>query len=81
LRPSFYRRERNPVARYIFTKLGIPRGIIIFKATLLALLAPAIGFYAGHEVLTVSIVMLVADILFLLVVIHNYRVWRRINAY
>lgn len=81
MKPCFFYRERNPVARFIFKKLGIPRGIIIFKALLLAMLAPAIGFYAAYETLTLSIVLLVADLLFLYVVIHNYRVWRRLQNY
>ncbi|HNT52625.1 MAG TPA: DUF5658 family protein, partial [Candidatus Syntrophosphaera sp.] len=38
LRPNRYHRERNPVARWVFRKLGLPRGIVIFKFVLLLIL-------------------------------------------
>jgi len=34
LKPNHYHRERNPLARWVFRKLGIPQGIIIFKGVL-----------------------------------------------
>jgi hypothetical protein len=78
MRPHYYYRERNPVARWCFRKLGIPRGIIIFKAILLCVLIPAMIFYAGEDVFTINIVLLVSSLVFMLVVAHNYRVYRRI---
>lgn len=80
LRPHYYEREKNPVARWIFRKLKIPRGIIIFKTVLLSGLIVAISYYAAWDALTINIAMLVADVLFLVVVLHNYRVHRRIQA-
>jgi len=79
LKPHHYHREKNPLARWIFRKLGIPRGIIIFKTLLLTILILAISYYTAWDPLTINIAMLVADILFLLVVLHNYRVYRRIK--
>ncbi|MDD4147393.1 MAG: DUF5658 family protein, partial [Candidatus Cloacimonetes bacterium] len=43
--PHYYYRERNPVARWAFRKMGLPRGIIIFKLVLLAILIPAMIYY------------------------------------
>jgi len=79
LRPDHFRRERNPVARWIFRKLGLPRGIVVFKVVLLAILTAAIAVYASYETFLLNIILLVADIVFLLVVLHNYRVSRRLE--
>ncbi len=81
LKPHHYGREKNPVARWVFRKLGVPRGIIVFKTMLIAILIPAISYYAAWDVLTINITLLVADLLFLLVVMHNYRVYRRMCRY
>jgi len=77
MRPHYFSRERNPIARWFFHKLGIPRGIIIFKTIILGILIPAMGFYAGHDPFTINIVLLVSDLVFILVVIHNYRIYKR----
>lgn len=80
MRPHHFGRERNPVARWVFKKLGIPRGIIIFKAALLAILIPAMGFYAGNDSFTINIVLLVFCLIFALVVGNNYRIYRRLRS-
>ena len=81
LKPHHYHRERNPIARWVFRKIQIPRGIIIFKAVLLGILIPAMAFYAGNDVFTINIVMLSSNLLFILVVIHNYKIAKRIRKY
>ena len=77
IRPNNYSGERNPVARWVFRKLGIPQGIVIFKAGLLAILIPCMFYYSAYEVFTMNIVLIVADILFLWVVLHNYKHFRQ----
>lgn len=77
LKPRHYEREKNPVARWIFKKLHIPQGIVIFKTLLLAILIPAISYYTAWDAMTINITLLVADLVFLFVVVHNYRVFRR----
>jgi hypothetical protein len=68
IRPHHYHRERNPLARWVFRKLGIPRGIFIFKMLLLGLLIPAMSFYGGNELLTINVVLTVSNVLFVFVV-------------
>lgn len=80
IRPAHYHRERNPIARWIFRKLTVPLGIIVFKTAILAIVIPAIAYYAAWDPFTINIVMLVANLLFLWVVWHNYRVYTRIAA-
>ena len=79
LKPNKYHREKNPLARWVFKKLKIPAGIIIFKTVLMAVLILAIAYYAAWEPFTVNIAMLIADIFFLLVVLHNYRLYFRLT--
>ncbi len=76
-----YHRERNPVARWMFRKLKLPRGIIVFKTLLLSPLVMAIGFYAAWETFNLNIILSVANLIFLLAVIHNYRIARRLRRY
>jgi len=80
LKPHYYERERNPVARWAFRKLGLPRGIIIFKVLLLALLIPAMAFYGGNDLFTINIVLIVSNVVFVFVVRHNYRVHKKIRG-
>ncbi|MDI3503885.1 MAG: hypothetical protein PWP64_821 [Candidatus Cloacimonadota bacterium] len=81
MKPDHYKRERNPIARFVFRKLGIPKGIIIFKTVLLSILIPAMGFYAGHDVFTINIVLAISNLVFFFVVIHNYRVYHKIKKW
>lgn len=81
MRPDHYRRERNPVARFVFRKIGIPNGIILFKAVLLSILIPAMGFYAGNDLFTINIVLLSSNGVFSYVVIHNYRLYKKIQKW
>jgi hypothetical protein len=75
LKPDFYHRERNPIARWVFKKLRLPRAIPIFKAVLLSLLGWVI-IHWWKDALTLNIAMTIGNALFIYVVIHNYRVFR-----
>lgn len=79
IKPHYYEREKNPIARWVFKKLGIPRGIVIFKVLLMSILIVAIAYYAAWDPLTINIAMLIADVLFLVVVLHNYCIARRLK--
>lgn len=78
--PNHYHRERNPLARWIFRKLGLPRGIVIFKAGLLLILGGAFAYYAKKETRALNVTLGVANLIFLAVVIHNYRVVKKIRT-
>ena len=75
LRPDNYQRERNPLARWVFRKLKIPGAIILYKALVLGFLACFISNW-WREALTINIGLLVGNIMFILVVLHNYKVSR-----
>jgi hypothetical protein len=75
LKPNHYHRERNPIARWVFRKLRIPRAIIIFKSLILIPLGIFIAFWR-KEALTINIALLIGNLVFILVVLHNYKVSR-----
>ncbi|PKN72793.1 MAG: hypothetical protein CVU50_05560 [Candidatus Cloacimonetes bacterium HGW-Cloacimonetes-3] len=79
LKPNHYEREKNPIARWVFRKLQIPRGIVIFKVILMSILIVAIAYYAAWDPFTINIAMLIANLLFTLVVLHNYRIAKRLH--
>lgn len=75
IRPHHYSREKNPIARWVFKKLGLPGGIIIFKSFILSGLGLLMMILGDLAILYLNIVLSVADLVFLGVVIHNYRIW------
>ena len=81
IRPHHYYREKNPIARWVFRRLGVPHGIVLFKAGLLSILILAGSFYGAWETFTLNIVLIVADLLFTYVVVHNYRLYRTLRRW
>jgi hypothetical protein len=73
LRPDNYHRERNPIARWVFKKLMLPMGIVFFKASILGPLSIFI-MYWWNEAFTINLALLIGNLLYLYVVIHNYKV-------
>ena len=81
IKPHHFYREKNPIARWVFRKLGIPHGIVIFKAGLLSILILAGAFYGAWDAFTLNIVLITADLLFTYVVVHNYRLYFRLRRW
>ncbi len=76
LKPDRYERERNPIARWAFRKLKAPGGIVLFKTLILSGLGIFIAYW-WREALTINIALLIGNLLFLYVVPHNYKVYKR----
>jgi len=70
---SSYKSEKNPIARLFIKKLGALWGIITIK--LVSLFVVLIMLYSYNRELArqFNIVMLIADVFYTYVVIHNYR--------
>lgn len=79
LKPDHYGRELNPAAKWIFIKLGIPRGIIITEAGVLALLTPLIFWLAAVNLTLVKILLGVAVLIFSWVVADGIRIIHRMK--
>ena len=76
IKPDHYSRERNPVARWVFRRLKIPAGIVLFKALLLGFLGVFIAYW-WREALTINIALTVGNLLYIYVVQHNLRVHKK----
>ncbi|HOV16491.1 MAG TPA: DUF5658 family protein [Candidatus Cloacimonadota bacterium] len=76
MKPDHYERERNPIARYVFKKLKAPFSIVIFKAVLLSLLGIFI-YNWREEAFTLNIALIVGNLLYFGVVLHNNKVHKR----
>lgn len=79
LRPDKFHLELNPVAKWIFIKLGIPQGIIITEMGVLSLLSLAIFFFAATHMTLMKIILSVAVIFFIWLVIDNFLIIRKLN--
>ena len=78
--PDHYYREKNPLARWVLRKFGALRGIVLFKAVLLLILGGILTVYGKKETRSLNAMFGVANLLFLGVVINNYRVHKKINS-
>ncbi len=79
IKPYHFSREKNIIARYFFKKFGLIRGIILFKTILLLVFLAIIVFYVLPEYLTLNISILIGNVIFIFVVLNNYRIYRKIN--
>lgn len=72
IRPDKFHREANPVARWLFIKLGIPRGIIIVEGVVLSLLTLVIFWLLGRNSLIAYILLGIGDLIFLWIVVGSF---------
>ncbi len=81
VKPNHYHRERNPVARWMFTKLGITRGIILAEILWIGFISGIFFLLARHPILDTALLVLlgVGVLSFFIVVSGNFRAWRRIR--
>jgi len=47
----------------------------------LSVLIPAMGFYAGNDLFSINIVLVVSNVVFIFVVKHNYVVYKRVKGW
>lgn len=81
VKPDNYHRERNPLARWMFSKLGLVKGLIIAELVWIGLISAVFFLLAKHPVLdTALLIMLgVGVLVFAAVVMSNIRTWRSIR--
>ncbi|MBW6513840.1 MAG: hypothetical protein K0B87_03685 [Candidatus Syntrophosphaera sp.] len=81
LRPDHFRRERNPLARFVFSKLGLIRGLILAEALWIGSFSLAFFLFwkdaALHSLL--AVLLGIGVLAFAGIVVHNFRVYGRIK--
>lgn len=83
LRPRHLSRERNPLARWIFSKLGVPRGIIVAEILWMGFITAVVFLALGQDNPAVEklllVLLLLGNLVFLAVVVSNYIVLHKIR--
>ena len=81
LKPNHYHRERNPLARWMFMKLGLTRGVLLAEVLWIGFIGAVFFLTFTHPVGSVVLLVLlcVGVLIFLRVVSGNFRTWRRIR--
>ncbi|MCB5247374.1 MAG: DUF5658 family protein [Candidatus Cloacimonetes bacterium] len=81
VRPNHYHRERNPLARWIFTKLGITKGIILSETLWIGFISGIFFLLFRHPFLSsvLLILLCLGVLIFLQVVSGNFRAWQKIR--
>ncbi|MEA1971779.1 MAG: DUF5658 family protein [Candidatus Cloacimonadota bacterium] len=72
------RSERNPIARYFFKKFGIIRGIIVLKGVILFII-PLMVWVFVTDSYKINLTLTIANFLYSLVVLNNYRIYKKIK--
>lgn len=75
-----YRSEKNPIARLLFKIVGAKIGVILLKCILIPVIF-LMFYYFTFKKTEMNIVLGIANIFYLLVVIHNYRVFNRLKRH
>lgn len=70
---SSYRNEKNPIARFLFKIIGPVAGVIVLKIILVPVIF-LMFFYFRFSRFDMNLVLIIANVFYLLVVIHNYKV-------
>lgn len=72
--------EFNPIARFLFKKIGLFAGIAILKSIIILLIYLIISYYKymQNEIYTI---LIFANLIYAMVVFHNYRTYRKILKY
>ncbi len=70
--------ERNPIARWLLKKLGVLPGLLALKGVILLIL-PLILLWHDDAPLEITLVLLLSDAAYALVVANNYRIHRRLR--
>jgi uncharacterized protein YacL len=72
--------EKNPIACLIFKLFGPVAGIIVLKSILIPIIF-LMFYYFSFKNIEMNLILIVANLFYLSIVIHNYNVVKRINYY
>jgi len=72
LYPDKHHREMNPLARWVFRKLGVTKGIITYKTVLILIIGILFGHYAKKDTFSLNVILSVANIVFLITVVKVF---------
>ena len=72
--------EKNPLARYLFKKIGTIKGIFVIKSILIPVILLMFYLFSFKKT-EINVILAIANIFYLTIVIHNYNVVKRVKRY
>jgi len=78
IRKSSIRAEKNPLARFVFRKMGVTKGIIAIKSIIIPLLVLLL-YDIKHDPDEVITALFIADLIYSYTVVNNYRVHHKLK--
>jgi len=79
IKPDKFQREANPVARWIFLRLGIPNGIIIVEAVWISTVSLIAFWVAGWNMPLAKILLGLGFVVFGWIVQGSFRILRKLG--
>lgn len=79
IRPDKFHREANPIARWLFIKMGIPRGIIIVEGVVLALLTLVVFWLLGRSPVLAYVLLVIGNMIFGWIVVTSFGLMRKLK--
>lgn len=76
-KPDKFECEMNPVARFVFKKMGLKKGIISFKVFLLSIFGTVVYKTMLITLKELNIILVFANLLFAYIVGHNYKIVKK----
>jgi len=70
--------EKNPIAKILMKKFGLNKGIILLKSVIILIIPLIIIAYLNNPI-AINIVLILLNICYLLIVINNKRICKRIK--
>ena len=77
VKPDRYAQEINPLARWLFIKLGLFRGLLVAETLNLGLITPLIIILAAFMPLLATILLSLAVLFYAILVVNNFRIYLR----
>lgn len=77
VKPDRYAQEINPLARWLFIKLGLFRGLLVAETLNLGLITPLIIILAAFMPLLATILLSLAVLFYAVLVVNNFRIYLR----
>ncbi len=80
VKPDKYAQEINPLARWLFIRLGLFRGLLVAETLNLGIFTPLIIILAAFFPVLATILLAMAVAVYAVIVVNNFRVWHRQKA-
>ena len=79
IKPDKFQREANPVARWLFIKMGIPNGIIIVEAVWISTVSLVVFWVAGRNMLLAKMLLGLGFVVFGWIVQGSFRIMKKLG--